>query len=304
MANVLPSFVSGVVVKPLGGAGAAEVRGLDCSRPLSPDVQAALQATFLEYPILAIRDQVLTPKQQAAFSRQFGVLEPQERSQYVHGDDPDVLILSNELGPDGMPVGVVDAGDFLHSDSSHMPEPVKATTLYSVKNPRTGGDTEYCNMYLVHDALPDDLRKTIAGRTAVHHVSKARNPRVSISKDRPDAKDFYAEAERKYPDVHQPVIRTHPETGRQAVYVSPRFTLAIDGMDPETSENVLTAIFEIMKRPRFRYRHLWHDNDLVMWDNRCLTHRATGGYVLPDIRRMHRTTIVGDKPFYRPAAAA
>jgi len=299
MSDVLGPIASGVVVKPLGEAGAAEVRGLDCSRPLSPEVLAALQATFLEYPILALRDQVLSPKQQAVFSRQFGVLEPQERSQYVHADDPDVLILSNEIGPDGNPVGVVDAGDFLHSDSSHMPEPVKATTLYSVKNPQTGGDTEYCNMYMVYDALPDDLRKAIAGRTAVHHVSKARNPRVSISKDRPDAKDFYAEAERKYPDVHQPMVRTHPETGRQAVYASPRFTLAIDDMDPETSENLLTVIFEIMKRPQLRYRHLWHDNDLVMWDNRCLTHRATGGYVLPDVRRMHRTTICGDKPFYR-----
>ena len=88
MSNVLSSFASGVVVKPLGDAGAAEVRGLDCSSPLSPEVLAALQATFLEYPILAIRDQVLTAKQQAAFSRQFGVLEPQERSQYVHADDP------------------------------------------------------------------------------------------------------------------------------------------------------------------------------------------------------------------------
>jgi taurine dioxygenase len=117
MSHVLPPLAPGFVVLPLGDAGAAEIRGLDCSRPLGAQTLAALQATFLEYPILAVRDQVLTAKQQAAFSRQFGVLEPQERSQYVHADDPDVLILSNEIGPDGKPVGVVDAGDFLHSDS-------------------------------------------------------------------------------------------------------------------------------------------------------------------------------------------
>jgi len=302
MAEVSATTSIGISVASIGAAGAAEVVGLDCSRPLPPATLSALQSTFLEYPILAIRDQALTAKQQAEFSRQFGVLEPQVRSQYVHADDPDVLILSNAVGPDGKPIGVVDAGDFLHSDSSHVSEPVKATILYSVKNPRTGGDTEYCNMYMVYDALPEDLRRSLAGRTAVHHVSKARNPRVSISRDRPDAKDFYAEAERLYADVHQPVIRTHPETGRQAVYVSPRFTLSIDGMEPDASEQLLTSVFEIMKRPEFRYRHLWHDNDLVMWDNRCLTHRATGGYTLPDVRRMHRTTVCGDKPFYRPTA--
>jgi taurine dioxygenase len=301
MADV-PATTIGFSVTSIAAAGAAEVVGLDCSRPLPAETLSALQSAFLKYPILAIRDQALTAKQQAEFSRQFGVLEPQARSQYVHAEDPDVLILSNAVGPDGNPIGVVDAGDFLHSDSSHVSEPVKATILYSVKNPRTGGDTEYCNMYMVYDALPEELRRSLAGRTAVHHVSKARNPRVSISRDRPDAKDFYAEAERLYPDVHQPVIRTHPETGRQAVYVSPRFTLSIDGMEADASEQLLASVFELMKRPEFRYRHRWRDNDLVMWDNRCLTHRATGGYTLPDVRRMHRTTVCGDMPFYRPAA--
>jgi alpha-ketoglutarate-dependent taurine dioxygenase len=84
--------------------------------------------------------------------------------------------------------------------------------------------------------------------------------------------------------------------------VSPRFTLAIDDMDSEISEQILTTIFNIMNQPRFRYRHVWRENDLVMWDNRCLTHRATGGYVLPDVRRMHRTTVCGDKPFYSSVA--
>jgi taurine dioxygenase len=291
---------AGFVVTPLSEVGAAEIVGLDCARPFDAQTLAAVEAAFLRYPILVFRDQILGAKEQAAFSRQFGALEPQDRLHYTHPDDRDVLILSNEIGPDGKPVGVVDAGDFWHSDSSHHEEPVKSTILYAVKNPRTGGDTAYCNMYLVYDALPDELRDAVAGRTAVHHVSKARNPRVSISKDRPDAKDYYAAAERIHADVHQPVIRTHPESLRQAVYVSPRFTLSIDGIDAGESERLLCAIFEIMKRPAFQYRHRWRDNDLVMWDNRCLTHRATGGYVLPDVRRMHRTTVRGDRPFYRP----
>ena len=292
---------TGFQLNPLTETGAAEITGLDCSRPLDAGTLAALRAAFVEHPILAFRDQVLAPIEQAAFSRQFGALEEQVNSQYVHPDDPFVLILSNELRPDGTAVGVVDAGDFLHSDSSWSPSPVTATILYAVKNPERGGDTEFCNMYLVYEALPDDLRRRVAGRTAVHHVSKAKNPRVAISRTRPDAKEFYEKQEREMPEVHQPVVRTHPESGRQALYVSPRFTLRIDGLDHVESDEILNRLFAAMNDARYRYVHKWGDGDLVMWDNRCLTHRATGGYVLPDVRRMHRTTICGAPPFYRPA---
>lgn len=289
-------------VRPLSAAGAAEIVGLDCSRELGVEEMDAVKAAFVAHPILAIRDQHLTPQQQAAFSGRFGPLEPQLNSQYVHPDDPYVLILSNELRPDGTAVGVVDAGDFLHSDSSWSPEPVKATILYSVKNPSRGGDTEFCNMYLVYDALPDELRRAVEGRNAIHHVSKAKNPRVAISTSRPGAQEFYERQSRELPEVSQPIVRTHPESGRQALFVSPRFTLRIEGLDQAESDRILDALFEVMKDERFRYRHRWRDGDLVMWDNRCLTHRACGGYVLPDIRRMHRTTVRGDRPFYRPAA--
>jgi taurine dioxygenase len=284
----------------ISDAGAAEVVGLDCMRPLGATDLAGLKAAFREYPILAIRDQQLTPKQQVAFSQQFGTLESQVNSEYVHPDDEHVLILSNELRPDGSAVGVVDAGDFLHSDSSWRPEPCYATILFSVKNPRTGGDTEYCNMYLAYEALPDDLRRQVAGRYAIHHVSKTKNPRVAVSAGRPGAQAFYEAQETRMPEMRQPMVRTHPETGRQALFVSPRFTLRVEDMEPEASEALLTRIFTIMNDPSVRYLHKWHDRDLVMWDNRCLTHRATGGYVLPDIRRMHRTVVGGDAPFYRP----
>ncbi len=288
-------------VREISRAGAAEVLGLDCSGPLDPEALATLRAAFVTTPILAIRGQHLTAAGQAAFSRNFGELEPQVNSQYVHPDDPFVLILSNELRPDGTAVGVVDAGDFLHSDSSWSRTPVAATILYSVRNPEHGGDTEFCNMYLVYEALPPELRRRVEGRTAVHHVSKAKNPRVAISPSRPNAKEFYEQQEREMEEVHQPMVRTHPHSGRQALYVSPRFTLRVDGLEPAESDALLDELFALMGEERFRYRHLWRDGDLVMWDNRCLTHRATGGYVLPDIRRMHRTTICGEAAFYRPS---
>jgi taurine dioxygenase len=289
-------------VNALSSAGAAEIIGLDCAHFLDAATLAELRRVMREHPVVAIRDQALTAKQQAAFSRQIGPLEAQDRKTYCHPDDPDILILSNEIRPDGSAVGIVDAGDYWHSDSSHLDEPCRATVLYAVRNPTSGGDTEFCNMYQVYDALPDDLKRRIAGRYGIHHVSKARNPRVAVSTARTDAAAYYKEREAATADVRQPMVRTHPETGRQALYVSPRFTIGIADMPDEEAQPLLDRLFAIMLDQCFHYRHRWHDGDLVIWDNRCLNHRACGGYSLPDIRRMHRTTIRGDRPFYRPAA--
>ena len=290
-------------VNRLSEIGAAEVVGLDCSKPLSPADLATLKQAFQDNPVLVIRDQSLTAKQQGVFSRQFGPLESQDQKNYTHPDDEDVLILSNEIRPDGTAVGIVDAGDFWHSDSSHHDEPCQATILYSVRNPARGGDTEFCNMYMVYEALPDDLKHQVEGRYAIHHVSKTRNRRVTISPDRPGAKDYYERRATETREVRQPLVRTHPQTGRQALYISPRFTIGIADMDDSEAQALLDRLFATFVRERrFQYRHKWRDGDLVMWDNRCLNHRACGGYGLPDIRRMHRTTIVGDRPFYRPAA--
>ena len=289
-------------VNPLDYEGAAEVVGLDCSRPLGTLEFNALWRTFLAYPILALRDQNLTAKQQVDFSLQFGAIEDIGNARYRHPDEPLVLVLSNELGADGMPIGVADAGDFLHSDLSTRERPSKMTILQAVKNPSRGGDTEFVNMYRVFEELPDELRRAVEGRYAWHHTSKLKNKRVAISGDRPDAAELYAKLEQTQPDVRQPVVRTHPETGRQALYVSPRFTLRIDEMSERDSDELLDRLFAFMRQPRFLWRYKWRDGDLTMWDNRCLTHRATGGYVLPDTRRMHRTSIAGEPAFYDPGA--
>jgi taurine dioxygenase len=202
-------------VNKLSDAGAAEVEGLDCSAPLDTASLAALRRTMLDFPVVAIRNQTLTAGQQAAFSRQLGPLESQDRKTYCHPDDPDILILSNEIRPDGTAVGIVDAGDFWHSDSSHLAEPCRATVLYAVRNPKTGGDTEFCNMYQVYDALPDDLRRRIEGRYGIHHISKSKNPRVTISAARTDAAAYYKEhrhrrhAGRRGAAPARPAVRDH-----------------------------------------------------------------------------------------------
>jgi len=217
-------------------------------------------------------------------------------------DDGDILILSNDRRPDGSQVGIVDAGDFWHSDSSHIVEPCRVTMLYSVKNPNKGGDTMFLDMRAVYDALPDAMKKRIAGRNAIHHVSKTLNPRVAISAERAGAAEYYKQREKETKPVAQPMVRTHPESGRQALYISPRFTIAIEGMDDREAQPLLDDLFRFMfSNPAWQYTHKWRDGDLVMWDNASLNHMAGGGYEYPDVRRMHRVTIVGDRPFYRAA---
>jgi taurine dioxygenase len=285
-------------VRPIGTVGAAEIIGLDCSRELSSDTRDAIWQTFLAHPVLVFRDQKLSPPQQRRFTEQLGPIEEVFQQRFVHPDDPQVLVVTNELRPDGSPIGVVDAGDYQHTDGQIFEIPTTATLLYSVRNPQTGGDTEFANMYLAYDAVPDDLKRAIAGRTGTYHVSKTLNKRVQVSAARPGGKEFY-ESQEAYSAVHHPLVRTHPETKRKALYVSPRFTLRIDDMDEAESDRILDQLFAIIAEERFKYRHHWGTNDLVMWDNRCMTHRATGGYALPDIRRMHRTTIKGtDRPAY------
>lgn len=179
-------------VNKLSESGAAEVLNFKWPSVGDPAVLDALKAALWKNPILAIRDANLTANQLAEFSRLFGPLDPNDpRRELTHPDDKDVLILSNEIRGDGTAVGVVDAGEEWHSDLSFRPTPALATILQLVQRPSRGGDTEYCNLYLVYESLPDALKRRVAGLNALHHVSKLRNPRVVISENRPSATEYY-----------------------------------------------------------------------------------------------------------------
>lgn len=294
-----------IEIVPLANGFGAEITNVNLGRMSRAEADAIYQA-YLDYQVLVIREQAMTVTEQVEFSAWFGNIEEQENSQFSHPDNDKVVILSNEIRPDGTAVGVVDAGDFWHSDSSHHEIPVTATILQSVRNTKEGGDTEFCNMYAAYEALPVWLKEKIAGRLGVHHVSKALNQRVSISEIRPGARELYAEQAKSRKGAMQPLVRTHDETGRRALFVSPRFTIAIDGMEDAEAQPLLDQLFAAITDPArpHHYRHKYCDGDVVIWDNRNVVHRATGGYSLPDIRRMHRTTVAGKvRPFYKPVGA-
>jgi taurine dioxygenase len=269
---------------------AAEITGAD----LEADFQAIRQA-FLTHKVIALRGQRLSPADQMTFSQRFGALEDQLNAHYTAPGYPEVLVLSNDV-KDGKPVGLVDGGDFWHSDSSHRDRPSMATILFAVKNPIKGGDTEFADMVAAYASLPEAMKKRIAGLKGIHAVSKLKNKRVTVSPRRPDGKDFY-EKQKSLPDQVWPLVRTHPETLEKALYLSPRFTIGIQGLSEEEADSLLDELFAHQIRPEFLYRHKWQDGDLVMWDNRSVIHRATGGFSYPDVRTMHRTVVAGEPPF-------
>ena len=281
-------------IRRLGAAMGAEILGVDLNSH-SDDAFAKIREAFHAHQVIVIRDQRLSPEGQLAFSRRFGPLEDQLNAHYTVPGYPEVLVLSNDV-KDGKPIGLIDGGDFWHSDSSHRDFPSMATILYAVKNPRVGGDTEFANMYAAYETLPDEMKRRIAGLKAIHAVSKLKNKRVTVSPRRPDGKDFY-EKQKSLPDQVWPMVRTHPVTGRKGLYVSPRFTIGIEGLAEREADEILDYLFAHQIRPEFVYRHKWRDRDLVMWDNRSVIHQATGGFAYPDIRTMHRTVVAGDRPF-------
>ena len=279
-------------IAPLSEAMAAEIIGLDLSRPLDGETFSAVNEAFLDHQVLCFRNQKLSPDGQVAFSRLFGQVIVHDNSRYALGDHQEILVLSNDVDENGEHIGVVDAGDIWHSDLQFKPQPAKCTILYALKNPAQGGATDFTNQYLAYEKLPEATRTRIGGLRGVNSISKLKNRRAPISGERKGAREFYIRQERENPDIEHPLARVHPETGRISLYCSPRFTYRLAGLAEDEGDALLDELVRHSAKREFRYRHEWRDGDLLMWDNRCVNHRATGGYTYPDIRLIYRTTVL------------
>ena len=167
--------------------------------------------------------------------------------------------------------------------------------LHALEVAEEGGDTAWTNMYLAYETLPAETRRRIDGLKAIHVRDRRRNPRGAFG-EAPDRNldEYYSV---KVPDSVHPMVRTHPVTGRKALFVTPRFAVAIEGMDDAEAQPLLDELFAHQINPDFIYQHKWRVGDLVFWDNRCTAHLAVGGIVPPGIRHLHRTSIAGDRPF-------
>ena len=284
-----------IEINPLSDVMAAEIKGIDLARDLDESLFAVILAAFHRHRVLVFRDQFLAPGDQVAFSARFGPLEVHDNTRFMMEGHDEILILSNDLR-DGEPIGVPDAGDSWHTDLSFKDRPSLCTLLQAMRLPSQGGDTEFACMTAAYEALPASTKARIADLAGIHTINKLRNPRIEISPLRRGAEKFYADQGARFADRTHPVVRTHPATGKKSLYVQPRFTIGIDGMDGDEAQRLLDELFVHQIGPEFVYRNRWQDGDLLMWDNRCVIHHATGGYTYPDIRTMHRTTVLGDRP--------
>ena len=270
----------------------AEVIGLDLSENLTEEDFTTVRDLYFERAVVVFRGQTLTPSQQSAFSRRFGDLMVHVLTQFQILGDPEVLLLSNRRDADGNPIGFEDAGRYWHSDISYNAEPALGTMLYAVETPPQGGDTLFADMAAAYEALSDKVKQQIDGRFAYHSYTVNYKANETNAGSRPNLTDVQLAT---LENVLHPIVRTHEDTGRKALYVNQGFTYRIDGMSETKSDALLKKLFAHTTEERFIYRHKWRPHDLLCWDNRSVMHHATL-YDSKYTRHMHRTTIRGLKP--------
>jgi taurine dioxygenase len=274
----------GFTVEPLSPVLGAAVCGLDLRQPLAERTKHAVYAAFVRYHVLCFRDQHLDPDQQIAFSQQFGALERHMARNRGTGN-PLVHIVSN-LGPDGQPSGKVGSTGW-HSDKSFRPEPSLATILHAQIMPPAGGETCFANMIAAYDALPPARQADLQDLRIVHswELSRARLGLTATAEEIADA-----------PPLVHPLVRTIPETGAKALFMGEHAS-HIDGRPMAEGRAVLDELTAHAVEERFVYRHTWRAGDMLMWDNRCLLHRANPNFDAARFPRvLHRTCLRGTAP--------
>ena len=265
-----------------------EARGVDLSQPLDADSKERLNRAFVEHSVLVIRDQTLSAAELRDGVQNFGEIFPQHNTRFALPDCPEIHYLSNkDRYPDGTRY-IPGAG--YHTDHSNSETPPKATLLLAIELPDSGGDTQYVNMAAAYEALPDATKERIADLKAMHVYQSKHSARKLMGLT--DA------AKQKVPDaVYHPIVRTHPESGRKSIYINPIRIDAIEGMAEADALDLLNDLLSHATEARFQYRHKWQPGDLVMWDNRCLLHKANGDYDHEtQTRYLYRVMLQGDRP--------
>jgi taurine dioxygenase len=293
-----------ITVSPFPDAGCgADISGVDINKPLAADDRDAIRAAWLAHLVLRFRDQKLTDDEHMAFTRQFGELEFNPavliERRYGVGTQtagrkrdiaPEISVISNII-EDGKAIGGLGDGEaFWHTDSSFVEVPPAASLLRALEAPprEAGGSTHFLNMYSAYDTLPASVKRDIDGRTAVHAATHNSAGRAH--------KGFETVSDvSRVPGAEQPLVRTHPETGKKALFLGRRINAYVKGLPVPDSEALLDFLWEHTCQEKFTWRQDWRVGDLVWWDNRCAMHRRDA--FDPATRRlMHRTQLEGTRP--------
>ena len=280
-----------VKVKPTGAALGADILGVDLSRPLDDATVRSIMDAWSAHLVLRFRGQKLTDEQLAAFSHYFGELDaapPAEVDSPFVPQHPEVTVISNVV-VDGKPIGSLGAGESVwHTDMSYSARPPSASVLYAIELPPSGGDTSFSNMYLAAERLSPELRSKLEGRGIKHDATTTSSGDLRMGFE--DVDD-----PRTGPGTVHPAFRTHPLTGKKALFIGRRKNAYIPGLDLDESENLLDALFEFVGRPEFTWTQQWSIGDVLLWDNRCVMHRRDA-FDPASRRLMHRTQVKGEAP--------
>ena len=277
-----------IEVTPISGALGAEIGGVDLSRPLDDDVFAEVHRAFLDNLVIFFRDQHVTPEQHKAFGRRFGELNVHPHYVPLAGHPEILEVLKEETA-------TVNVGGEWHSDLSCLEKPPLGSILYALEMPPYGGDTLFTNMYLAYERLSGGMRGLLDTLFAVHSDRTMSDPEAQDAKNETRSSKLLSQDVGETRSEH-PVVRTHPETGRKALFVNSIFTVGFKGMTAAESRPLLQFVFDQAQRPEVTCRFRWQKNSLAMWDNRCTQHFALNDY--QGFRRlMHRVTVDGDRPY-------
>ncbi|WP_028693251.1 taurine dioxygenase [Pseudomonas cremoricolorata] len=275
-----------LTVQPLGPTLGAQLSGIDLTRPLDAAHRDAIEQALLEHHVLFFRDQPISPQQQAHFAAQFGDLHIHPIYPKV-ADVPQVLVLDT---------AVTDVRDnaIWHTDVTFLPTPALGAVLSAKQLPAYGGDTLWASGIAAFEALSAPLRGLLDGLTATHDFTRS----FPLERFGSTAEDLarWEATRREHPPLSHPLVRTHPQSGRKALFVNEGFTTRINELEAHESDALLKLLFAHATRPEFSIRWRWQENDVAFWDNRVTQHYAVDDY-RPQRRVMHRATILGDVPF-------
>lgn len=273
-----------IAITPSGQACGAEVRGVDLSQPLDPETVASIRSAWLDHHVLSFPDQQLSDDDLERFTIAFGGFGNDPYIAPIEGRKHVIAILreADETAP-------LFAENW-HSDWSFQTHPPAGTCLYGIEIPPVGGDTLFANQHAALDAMPAELRARIDGLTAIHSAKLAYAPTGTYGENDKGRSMTIKPSASAEATQHHPFVRPHPETGRLGLFSCAGYIIGFDGVEQAEAQKLLAELYHWQSREEFIYRHRWQPNMLIMWDNRSVLHRATGGY--EGYRRLlHRTTI-------------
>jgi taurine dioxygenase len=274
--------MSALSIRPLTPTVGAEIVGVDLRRPLSHGEVDAIEEALLAHGVLFFRGQDITPEQQIAFARQMGPVSISPIAPR-YGTDPELVVL-DQVSPKG------EGADEWHSDNTFAAEPPMGSILKAVQLPTYGGDTCFASMYAAYDALSAPMKRMLDGMQAVHDITRPLQKAIDAGHSTADL----AAMQRKWPPVTHPVVRTHPITGRPALFVNGNSTVRLVGLPPRENDTLLRFLIEHVRDPVFQCRFRWDLHSIAFWDNRSVQHYAVPDYA--ERRVMHRVTLAGDRP--------